>query len=127
VEDNTAKQKNQHFSRHKNMNIQHIRIIHSAVWVVMVAAIAHLLFIGVTGKFHWSFWISFGLLIIEGITLLLNKGSCPFTLMAKSETPTYQDGDDIFLPVWVAKHNKLIFGSILALALILILLRLVMV
>jgi hypothetical protein len=71
-------------------------------------------------------YISIGLLCFETLTLLINKWSCPLTVVAKRIQPDLQPGDDIYLPKWLAINNKLIFGVLLFIGLILIIIRSVM-
>lgn len=94
-----------------------IKIIHSLIWIIMVLAIAYILYAGITNTINIYLWISLGLMALELLVLAINKGSCPLTIVAKRSTDDYHDGDDIFLPTWLAVNNKLIFGSILCVAL----------
>lgn len=52
-------------------------------------------------------------MVIEGLVLLMFKGACPFTVASKKLKSDYQEGDDIYLPRFLAVHNRLIFTSIL--------------
>jgi hypothetical protein len=45
--------------------------------------------------------------------------------VAQEIKPDWQDGDDIYLPVWVAVHNKTIFGTLFVVGLLLVVWRLV--
>lgn len=102
-----------------------IKIIHSAIWVVMVSAIFYIVYAGITDTINIYLWISLGLLVLEGLALAIFKGSCPLTIVAKKSKTDYQDGDDIFLPKWLAIHNKAVFSTILAVGLILLLYRII--
>ena len=44
--------------------------------------------------------------------LLLNRWSCPLTAVAARYTPDRRANFDIFLPLWLARNNKLIFGTL---------------
>ena len=44
--------------------------------------------------------------------ILLNDGHCPLTPVAARYTSDRRDNFDIYLPVWLARHNKVIFGTI---------------
>lgn len=44
--------------------------------------------------------------------LALNGGRCPLTPLAARYTTERSDNFDIFLPAWVARHNKAIFGAL---------------
>lgn len=103
-----------------------IKAIHSAIWIIMVASIFYIVYAGIADKIDIYLWISLGIMAFEGLVLMINKGSCPLTNVAKGiKKGKYEDGDDIFLPKWIAINNKLIFGSILGLGLMLILYRII--
>ena len=48
---------------------------------------------------------------IEVITLAVNGMRCPLTGFAARYTDDRADNFDIFLPAWLARNNKRIFGS----------------
>ena len=51
-------------------------------------------------------------MLLEVVVLLINRWSCPLTGVAARYTDNRQDNFDIYLPLWLAKHNKLIFGTL---------------
>ena len=53
-----------------------------------------------------------GIVLLEVVVLLFNRWSCPLTPVAARFTTDRQANFDIFLPEWVARHNKVIFGSL---------------
>ncbi len=111
----------------KKLSILEVKIIHSLIWVVMVAAIFYTLFSGVTGRINWLTFFSVGLIFLETFVLVVNKWACPLTIIAKRTKSDWKDGDDIFLPKWLAKHNKEIFGTIFLIGFSLVIMRLVLV
>ncbi len=44
--------------------------------------------------------------------MVLNKWRCPLTSVASRYTDDRRENFDIYLPEWLAKHNKLIFGAL---------------
>jgi hypothetical protein len=50
---------------------------------------------------------------------------CPLTLLAKKYSNSTRANFDIFLPNWLAKHNKVIYTTIFLVAVALIIYRLV--
>ena len=44
--------------------------------------------------------------------LALNRGRCPLTDVAGRYTEERADNFDIYLPRWLARYNKLIFGTL---------------
>jgi hypothetical protein len=53
-----------------------------------------------------------GVIVIECAVLFFNRGKCPLTSIAARYTEDRADNFDIYLPVWLARYNKLVFGAI---------------
>ena len=100
-----------------------IKLIHTVIWAFFVAVIFYILYSGFTNTVTVYTWIGIALIIGEGLTLLIFKMFCPLTLIARKYSDSPKDNFDIFLPNWLAKHNKLIFTSIFIIGLIVVLYR----
>ncbi len=48
----------------------------------------------------------------EVLVLALNGWRCPLTAVAARYTDDRIDNFDIFLPVWLARYNKEVFGTL---------------
>ena len=53
-----------------------------------------------------------GLVLVECAVLAANRGRCPLTDLAGRYTEERADNFDIYLPLWLARHNKTIFGTL---------------
>ena len=62
-------------------------------------------------------------MLIEVAVLIANHFVCPLTSMAARYTDDRRENFDIYLPRWLARYNKQIFGSIFIAALLLSVLR----
>ena len=100
-----------------------IKLAHTAIWGVLVIAILHVLYAGIFDSVGILAWFCVGLIFVEGIVLLICKGKCPLTLLAHNYADNRSVGFDIFLPVWLAEKNKLIFSTIFLVGFMLILWR----
>lgn len=100
-----------------------IKLLHTLIWVFFVVVIFYMLYSGIYNKVTTLTWIGIGLVLGEGLVLLVFKMFCPLTLIARKYSDSEKDNFDIFLPNWLAKHNKLIFTTIYVLALLLVLIR----
>jgi hypothetical protein len=89
----------------------------------MATAVFYILYCGIFGIFNIYLYFAIGLIIVEIIVLLFNRWTCPLTNLAKNIKPDWHDGDDIFLPKWVAINNKTIFGVLLVTGVLLLILR----
>ena len=95
-------------------NLTKLRVIkttHTIVWAIFAGSIL------VIPLFAWlENWFVAGILILlvllECIVLVFNQMSCPLTAVAARYTDDRADNFDIYLPLWLARHNKTIFGSL---------------
>ena len=49
---------------------------------------------------------------VEVVILALNRMRCPLTNVAERYTDDRRDNFDIYLPLWLARYNKQIFGTL---------------
>ncbi len=96
-----------------NTKLTQIKIIHTLIWLFFNLVIFYMLYAAITNKLDTWLWFGYGLIVLESITLLVFKLSCPLTVIARNYSDSEQDNFDIYLPNWLAKHNKLIYTLIL--------------
>lgn len=100
-----------------------IKLIHTIIWAFFVFVIFYILYSGITNRVNTFTWIGIGLIIGEGFVLLVFKMFCPLTLLARKYSDSQKENFDIFLPNWLAKHNKIIFTTVFIVGLILVVTR----
>lgn len=86
-----------------------IKAIHTLVWAVFAGSILAIPVFAFIGDLTMA-WRLIGFVSLEVIVLLLNRMRCPLTDVAGRYTAHRQDNFDIYLPLWLARHNKEIFG-----------------
>lgn len=91
----------------------------------MAAASFYILYAWITNTSNWIVLLSIILVTIETLILLFNKWTCPLTYIAKKHTSNRKDNFDIYLPIWLAKYNKRIFGIIFISGILLIVFNLI--
>jgi|ERR1041385_36620 hypothetical protein len=96
----------------EHFNLTRIKIIHTAVWIFFNVVIWYLLYAVITNQINALVWIGVGLIIAEGIVLLIFKNMCPLTIVARKYSSSFRDNFDIYLPNWLARNNKLIYTII---------------
>jgi hypothetical protein len=101
-----------------------IKIIHTLVWLFFNVVIFYLFYAVVTNKIDKWVWIGLGCFLIEGIVLLIFKNFCPLTVIARKYSDSARDNFDIYLPNWLAKYNKIIYTTFLALIILILIYRL---
>lgn len=102
-----------------------IKLLHTLIWAVLASATLLVFYAGVFNHINVYTWISIGMVILEGIVLVLFRWSCPLTGIARKYSDSTKDNFDIFLPNWLAKHNKTIFTTLFLVGLVLVLFRVI--
>jgi len=88
-----------------------IKLLHTVVWAALAGCILALPITALLLRFDWAMILTVIILAECGL-LTLNKGRCPLTNLAARFREDRADNFDIYLPNWVARHNKAIFGTL---------------
>ena len=88
-----------------------IKIVHTLVWAFFASCIVAIPVFAWRGQFRTAA-VFIGVVFLEVLVLLVNRWRCPLTNVAARYTADRRDNFDIYLPEWVARHNKTIFGAI---------------
>jgi hypothetical protein len=88
-----------------------IKLLHTAVWALLAGCILALPITALFRRFDWGIILTV-IILVECAVLALNMGRCPLTNLAVRFTDDRADNFDIYLPNWVARHNKAIFGTL---------------
>src|SRR5450631_2202490 len=107
-----------------NTKLNITKLIHSLIWVFFNLVIFYLYYSVLTNKIDKWVWIGIGIILLEGIVLLLFKKVCPITLIARKYSDSTKDNFDIFLPNWLANYNKLIYTTLFVVVLVILFFRL---
>lgn len=100
-----------------------IKLIHTIIWSVYAFIIFYLFFAALSNQISLWVWIGIGMVLIEGLVLLVYNWTCPMTLMARKYSNSKKHNFDIFLPEWVARHNKGIFTMMFVISMVILLFR----
>jgi hypothetical protein len=103
----------------------YIKLLHTIIWVFYVCIIFYILFAGVYNKMDIFLWIAIGLVILEGIILIIFKSKCPLTVLGYKYSDNHEIGFDIFLPRWLAKNNKVLFSTIFVIGILIVIYRVI--
>lgn len=99
-----------------------IRLGHTIVWAFFVACILAIPLL--TVRAHFGLAALFAAAVAgEVVVLALNRMRCPLTGVAARYTDDRRPNFDIYLPEWLARNNKRIFGTLYALAVLFLLAR----
>jgi Na+/proline symporter len=98
--------------------LRRIKTVHTIAWAFFVACIGAIPVLAWTGRFHAALLL-IGIVLIEVIVIILNGWHCPLTAVAARYTDDRRPNFDIYLPEWLARYNKEIFGTLFAIGILL--------
>lgn len=87
-----------------------IKIVHTIIWLFFNLILVYLFYAALTNNIDYKFWLGIGIIICECLLLIALNWTCPLTFLARRYSNSDKDNFDIYLPNWLAKHNKLIYS-----------------
>lgn len=93
--------------------LRFIKIIHTIAWAFFAGCILAFPVFAWKGEFNTAF-VLIVIVFVEVFIILFNRWRCPLTDIAERYTDHREDNFDIYLPLWLARYNKEIFGSLFA-------------
>ena len=97
--------------RDRVLRLKLIKLLHTLVWTFFAACIGALPLAGLKGRFDWALALS-AIIALECLILIANRRRCPLTDLAGRFTDDRRANFDIYLPLWLARHNLAVFGSL---------------
>ena len=88
-----------------------VKVVHTIAWAIFAGCILAIPVASWYGEHRLASWLA-AFVAIEVAILLINKWRCPLTDVASRYTDARHDNFDIYLPLWLAKYNKVIFGAL---------------
>ncbi len=99
-----------------------IKTVHTVVWAFFAGSILAIPVLAWLERLGAAFLL-IGVVLVEVLVLVVNGMRCPLTGVAARHTTDRRDNFDIYLPEWLARHNKLVFGLLYAAGIIVTLAR----
>lgn len=94
--------------------LRSVKLLHTVIWLLFVLCILAIPLLGWLGRFRPAAWLV-GVVMGEVLVLVCNGLRCPLTGLAARYTGDRRDNFDIYLPLWLARHNKSVFGTLFVL------------
>jgi hypothetical protein len=88
-----------------------VKLVHTIVWAFFVACIVGIPLAARARRLRLAVVLS-GFVLLEVAVLAANAMRCPLTDVAARYTDDRRDNFDIYLPEWLARHNKTLFGAL---------------
>lgn len=104
-----------HLNPHQLVNpataLRLVKLVHTAAWAFFAGCILALPVVAWQERFALALALTSAVLL-EVLVLAVNRWRCPLTAVAARYTDDRRDNFDIYLPLWLARYNKQIFGTL---------------
>ena len=94
-----------------SQRLRAIKLAHTVVWTGFAGCIAAIPVLTVLGRFRPAALLAL-IVLGEVVVLAINRWRCPLTPIAARYTEDRRANFDIYLPEWLARYNKEIFGPL---------------
>jgi hypothetical protein len=88
-----------------------VKIVHTLAWALFAGCILALPVAAYLRDFPLAALLIV-IVLVEVIVLFVNRLRCPLTAVAARYTSDRRANFDIYLPMWIARYNKEIFGTL---------------
>ena len=97
-----------------------VKSFHTLIWVFFNVVLVYLFLAVIRERLDLWFWLGVGAIVVECAVLVYNHWVCPLTPIARKYSDSTRDNFDIYLPIWLARHNIKIYSLIALILVILI-------
>lgn len=87
-----------------------VKLLHTVAWAFFASCVVAIPVLAWLGRHHLALWAA-GAVAVEVLILAVSGWACPLTPIAARYTEDRRPNFDIYLPEWLARYNKEIFGS----------------
>jgi hypothetical protein len=94
-----------------NAMLRTVKLVHTLAWAFFAGCIVLLPFAAWSNRFDFALALIV-IVMVEVLILAFNGFRCPLTAVAARYTEDRRDNFDIYLPLWLARYNRQIFGSL---------------
>jgi hypothetical protein len=94
-----------------------VKSLHTAIWVFFATCVLAIPVAVFAGNESLA-WLLIAIVAVEVLIIVVNRWRCPLTNVAARYTSDRRDNFDIYLPLWLARYNKIIFGTVFAVGLV---------
>lgn len=99
-------------------SLRAVKTLHTVVWAFFAGCILLVPVYAWRGDLRTA-GVLIGLVSVEVAIILANRWRCPLTGVAARYTDDRRDNFDIYLPLWLARYNKEVFGVLFVLGVLL--------
>ena len=88
----------------ENRKVFAIKFIHSLFFLLMVFSLFYTLFCCITGTYNWTLIAAMVIILLDGLSIALNRGRCPLTTLAEKYGAENGAVTHLFIPMFMARY-----------------------
>ncbi len=100
-----------------------VKLVHTVIFWILSLCVVYALVSGLADRITTWTWVAVGLVAVESVVLVSFGWTCPLTILAERLGDGHGSVADIFLPHWLADRIFPVCGTTYAIALVVILVR----
>ena len=88
----------------ENKKVFVIKSIHLTLFVLMCVCLFYVLYCAIARIYDWTLLTAIIIIVIDGLSLVLNRGRCPLTTLAEKYGAKNGAVTHLVLPKWTARY-----------------------
>lgn len=90
--------------RAENKTVFTIKAIHLTLFILMTLSLFYALYCAIAGVYNWLLLAAMIMILIDGLSIALNRGRCPLTTLAERYGAANGAVTHLILPKWAARY-----------------------
>jgi hypothetical protein len=103
-----------------NKKVVTIKSIHSILFFLMIFCLFYILYCAIARTYDWTLLTAIVILMINGLSIALNRGRCPLTTLAEKYGSENGAVTHIFIPKFCARYVFKFFAVVSAIEVVLL-------
>ena len=88
----------------ENRTVFTIKAIHLTLFILMIISLFYTLYGAIAGVYNWLLVAAMIMILIDGLSIALNRGRCPLTTLAERHGAANVAVTHLILPKWAARY-----------------------
>jgi hypothetical protein len=88
----------------ENRTVFTIKAVHLTLFILMIVSLFYTLYCAIAGVYNWLLVAAMIMILIDGLSIVLNRGRCPLTTLAESYGAVNGAVTHLILPRWAARY-----------------------
>ncbi len=102
----------------ENKKVFFIKSVHLTLFILMCLSLFYVLYCALARIYDWTLFTAMAVILIDGLSIVLNRGRCPLTVLAEKYGAEDGSVTNIILPAWCARYVFKFFTVFFAIELV---------